>query len=239
MTMKIDFVLCRAGTMNNYSYILTDKASKLCAVVDPSEAAPIEKKCAELHVHPSFLLNTHHHFDHTDANLPLKQKFGAKIVAPKKEEHLISGVDIALSEDDIFNLGETSAKIIETSGHTLGHVLYYFEKNKALFTGDTLFNLCIGGIFEGTAEQMWYSLQKIKSLPDDVMFYAGHEYTGHAIDMASHLSKNKSAVNKYAQNAIIKIRAGQPVCPVSLGEEKICNPYLAASTFEEFLSLCG
>lgn len=237
MTLKIETILCRAGSMDNYSYLLTDEKSNISAVIDPSEVAPIENRCKELGTIPQFLLNTHHHFDHTDANLPLKQKYGAKIVAPAAEINKISGVDIAVSDGDTFKIGESEAKIIGVAGHTLGHILYYFPQDRTLFTGDTLFNLCIGGIFEGTAEQMWESLQKIKALPDDVLFYPGHEYTVHGLQTAMYFAKNKDAMQKYAANAIEKINRGQPVSPVLLKDEKLCNPYLAAESYEEFLNL--
>ena len=178
--LKIEPILCRAGSMDNYAWLLIDEESGQSAVVDPSEAAPIINRCQELNVKPDYIFNTHHHYDHTDANLELKQLYSAKIVGGAADYKRIPGLDIALEDGDIFNLGESQAQIIRVDGHTIGHILWYFPEAKALFTGDTLFNLCIGGLFEGTAEMMFESLQKIKELPNDVNFYPGHEYTIHA-----------------------------------------------------------
>ena len=165
--LKIDYVLCRAGYMDNYSYIITDSNTDISAIIDPSEVTPIIKKCEELNIKPQYILNTHHHFDHTDGNLELAKKYNAKIVCNNTDKHRIEGAEIFIENGSEFSLGESKAKIIDVSAHTKGHILYYFEKDKALFTGDTLFNLCIGGLFEGSSEQMFNALSKIKSLPDN------------------------------------------------------------------------
>ena len=199
--LKIDYVLCRPNYMDNYSYILTDKSSGISAIIDPSEANPIIKKCEELNIKPQYILNTHHHFDHTDGNLELAQKYNAKIFCNFKDKHRIDGAQIFLNDGDEFTLGESKAKIIDVSAHTQGHILYYFEKDKSLFTGDTLFNLCIGGLFEGTAEQMFNALSKIKSLPDDTLFYPGHEYTFSAANFAYQYNQGNENIIKYLTKA--------------------------------------
>ena len=237
--LRIEAILCRAGVMDNYAYLLIDEASGKAAVLDPSEVAPIVKKCEELGVKPEYILNSHHHYDHTDGNWALKQMFGAKIVAHARDVHRIAGVDEAVNDGDVFMLGEASAQVIAAEGHTLGHILWYFAKDKALFTGDVLFNLCIGGLFEGTPAQMWESIQKIKALPDEVRFYPGHEYTMHGAREALYFGKDKSAVEDYLRRAQERLQRGLPVAPVCLAEEKKCNPYLSAENEAEFEKRLG
>ncbi len=232
--LKVYPVLCRAGQMDNYSYILLDETSGISAVVDPSEVAPIINKLNELGLKPNYILNTHHHFDHTDGNAEIKKIYNAKVVGNIADSHRIPELDIGLKAGDTFMLGNSCAEIIDASAHTQGHILWYFPQAKALFTGDTLFNLCIGGLFEGSAEQMFASLQKIKQLPDDVNFYPGHEYTLGGIEYAQYFGNNPHKLEEYLKNAIKKLQKGQSVCPISLGIEKQVNPYLQASTLEQF-----
>ncbi len=234
--LKIEPILCRAGSMDNYAWLLIDEESGQSAVVDPSEAAPIINRCQELNVKPDYIFNTHHHYDHTDANLELKQLYSAKIVGGAADYKRIPGLDIALEDGDIFNLGESQAQIIRVDGHTIGHILWYFPEAKALFTGDTLFNLCIGGLFEGTAEMMFESLQKIKELPNDVNFYPGHEYTIHGIGFARYFNPHSQI---YIEDAEKKLNQGKPAAPVTLGVEKQCNPYLQALSPASLKNLCS
>lgn len=232
-------VLCRAGYMDNYAYIIMDEDSRTTAVIDPSEAAPVIAKCAELNLKPQFILNTHHHFDHVDGNLELKEKYGAQIVCNTADIHRIKDTDIGIAPGEIFDLGNSAAEIIDVSAHTQGHILYYFKKDKILFTGDTLFNLCIGGIFEGTPEQMFTALSKIKALPDDVLFYPGHEYTMGGAMFAFQYNHGNDDIKNYLARARTRLAEGLPVAPVTLGEEKRCNPYLEAASLADFKRLAG
>ncbi len=168
---EIHTVLCRAGQMDNYSYILHDKKSGITAVIDPSENAPIIRKLQELGLKLDYILNTHHHFDHTDGNLELKEMFGAKVVGNQKDARRIPGFELGVEDGQTYALDKMGLdladkkkdsdfifEVIDVSAHTQGHVLYYFPQDKAVFTGDTLFNLCIGGLFEGTIELMFSAL---------------------------------------------------------------------------------
>ncbi|MDR1693833.1 MAG: hydroxyacylglutathione hydrolase [Lactobacillaceae bacterium] len=235
--MKIETVLCREGSMDNYAYIIIDEDTGVSAIVDAPEAANIVNRCLELGIKPEYILNTHHHFDHTDANIELKNIFGSKIVGAAYDEHRIPGIDISVRDGDIFKIGSLEAHIIHAEGHTTGHILWYFSKEKALFTGDVLFNLCVGGLFEGTSEQMLNSLKKIKTLPDDVMFYPGHEYTIHAIGFAMRANTGNSVMDEYVKIAQERLDKGLPVSPISLGMEKACNPYLKADSKEDIKNL--
>lgn len=236
MSLRIKPVLCRAGVMDNYAYIITDEATGIAAVVDASEAEPIKIMCEALKLKPSYILTTHHHFDHVGGNAELKSLYGLKVVGPETEKSLIPELDIALKDGDDFCLGESKAQVIAAPGHTLGHVLWYFPDDKVLFTGDVLFNLCIGGIFEGTPEQMWNSLEKIKALPDDVAFYPGHEYTAGALRMAMARGQTP-ALEKYLAIAYSRLTKKEAYAPITLGLEKQCNPYLMINDQEQFLQI--
>ncbi len=235
--IDVKTVLCRPGRMDNYSYLITDKETGQSAVLDPSETEPLITACKKYNISPKYIFNTHHHFDHTDGNLELKKLFNAQVVACSSDASRIPGFDIGVSENNNFMLGQSRAEIIRVDGHTIGHILWYFPEDKILFTGDMLFNLCIGGLFEGTPEQMWHSLQKIKKLPDDVKFYPGHEYTLHGASDALFFSSNSPAANAYIKNAQTKLQNGLPVAPTELKVEKECNPYLKAGNFDEFFNL--
>ncbi|MBP5352242.1 MAG: hydroxyacylglutathione hydrolase [Alphaproteobacteria bacterium] len=224
MSLEIAPILCLKGMMDNYAYVITDTQSGACAVVDASEAAPIEEYCDSRGLKPEFILVTHHHDDHVGGNAALKQKYGCKIVASAVDAVHLDDADITVHDGETFNLGQISATVIAVAGHTNGHILWYFEQDKALFTGDTLFNLSVGGLFEGTPWQMWQSLQKIKSLPDDVCFYPGHEYT--RAGFAGLLRNPTPAAAEYRHILEQKMQKGEPPVGIPLGLEKKCNPYL-------------
>lgn len=252
--LKIETVLCRAGTMNNYSYIIYSDDNKICAVIDPSEAAPIIQRLEQLGLQPQYIFNTHHHFDHTDANLELKNKYHAQVVGNLNDSERIPAFDMGVKADNYYLLSPQGIKlirksdneskaspllfqVIDVSAHTQGHILYYFPNAKALFTGDTLFNLCIGGLFEGTPEQMFTALNKIRTLPDDTLFYPGHEYTfGGAHDAYQYCNGNQ-AIQDYLNKAQTRLQQGLPAGPYTLKEEKICNPYLARDSLAKFVAL--
>lgn len=235
MSLEIYPILCNAGFMDNYAYVLIDSETKVSAIVDAAEEKPIVEFCQKQDIIPSYILTTHHHVDHTNANLALKKRFNAKVVGSKIEENLISGLDIALNDGDLFKLGNSEAAAILASGHTNGHLLWYFSKDKAIFTGDVLFNLCIGGLFEGTPQQMWQSLQKIKGLPNDVRFYPGHEYTKSAFRYLI-ANQNQPQIQKYLQFLEQCRQNNQPPVGNTLGLEKLCNPYLLLQTEADFVN---
>ena len=228
-------VLCRAGVMDNYAYLITDRTTT--AVIDPSEADPVIAFCDKQNLRPQFILNTHHHFDHVGGNLELAKKYQAKIACAQADMIRITGATLALKPETTASFGSLKADIIDVSAHTKGHILYYFKDDKILFTGDTLFNLCIGGLFEGSAEMMFNALQKIKALPDETLFYPGHEYTFGGASFAYQYNNGNADIENYLKRARSRLEQGLPVAPVSLGEEKRCNPYLEAQTLEAFINL--
>ena len=149
---------------DNYSYLIRDKKTNQIGVIDPSEFNAVDSEIQKTYKKLDFILNTHHHHDHVGGNIDLKKKYNSKIVCSSYDEKRIPGVDIKKSDGDQFSLGETSFKIIHIPGHTLGHIAFYAEQANVIFTGDTLFSLGCGRIFEGTFKQMLGSLEKIKNL---------------------------------------------------------------------------
>ena len=162
---------------DNYAYVIKDDNSKLIGVIDPSEALPIVSFLKKENLKLNYILNTHHHFDHIGGNLELKKIYNAKIVGFVNDKHRIPGIDITVIDNERWIFGNSLVQILHIPGHTLGHICFFFEKEKIAFTGDTLFSLGCGRIFEGDHNQMLKSLDKIKKLPKDTMIYCGHEYT--------------------------------------------------------------
>ncbi len=222
--VSVDIILCRAGSMNNYAYLLVDEKTGKSAIVDPSEVTPIVKVLEAKGIELDYILNTHHHYDHTDGNIELQKITGAKIVGNKKDAARIPGINIEV--EDEFLLGESKAKIIEIEGHTKGHIAFYFEESKDIFTGDVLFSLGCGGMFEGTPEEMCESLEKLSQLPDSVRVYPGHEYTMHCASFALYVDRDNQNLVNYVMEAKEKQQKGLPTIPSTIGKEKKCNPYM-------------
>ena len=160
---------------DNYAYIINDVNSKKVGVIDPSEALPVIAFLKKQNLKLNYILNTHHHFDHIGGNVELKKKYNAKVVGFIGDKDRIPEIDIFLKDREIWKYENFESKIFHIPGHTSGHICYNFFKDKLLFTGDTLFSLGCGRIFEGTYEQMLASLEKIKKLPPKTKIYCGHE----------------------------------------------------------------
>ena len=211
---------------DNYAYIIIDNNSKMVGVVDPSEAAPVVTFLEKKNLKLNYILNTHHHFDHIGGNLELKKKYKAKIVGFINDKHRIPGIDITLTDNERWNFGNTSVKVLHIPGHTLGHICFFFEKEKIAFTGDTLFSLGCGRIFEGDHNQMLTSLNKIKRLPKDTMIYCGHEYTYKNAEFCMKYDVNNIDLKKKFEK-IKKLRSKNlPTIPSSLEDEQKSNIFL-------------
>lgn len=150
---------------DNYVYLARDPATEATAAVDPSVAEPVLAAAAGLGWRITHVLNTHHHPDHVGGNLEIKRATGCTIVGPAPDRGRIPGIDVAVDEGDTWRLGEAAAEVLFVPGHTRGHIAYWFRGSEALFCGDTLFIMGCGRLFEGTPEQMWSSLGKLRSLP--------------------------------------------------------------------------
>lgn len=217
---------------DNYAYLVFERGSGVCAVVDPAEAAPVEQALAASGLKLTHILNTHHHHDHVGGNLTLKQATGAKIHAAEKDRARIPGLDHGLREGEMFRLGTHEARILEIPAHTSGHIAYWFVDARAVFTGDTLFLMGCGRLFEGTPEMMCASLAKLTALPDETRVFCGHEYT---------LNNGRFALTVEPGNADLQARmkdvarmreAGQPTVPATLALEKKTNPFLRTASAE-------
>ena len=211
---------------DNYSYLIRDKATNLVGVVDPSEFNPVDLKISKTYKKLDFILNTHHHHDHVGGNIDLKKKYNSKIVCSSYDEGRIPGASIKKSDGDQFSLGETEFKIIHIPGHTLGHIAFYSQKTNVIFTGDTLFSLGCGRIFEGTFEQMFKSLEKIKNLPKNTMMYCGHEYTNKNGQFCISIDEENDKLKKRIKDVNNKTQKNLPTIPITLDEELETNIFL-------------
>ena len=232
--MRIEIIKC---LQDNYSYLIIDKNNLKACVVDPSEASPIinfvEKKKLKL----VYILNTHHHYDHVGGNLELKRKYNSKVIGFKEDKKRIPGIDILVEDNQIWNEDNFEAKIYHVPGHTSGHIAFHFFKEKKLFIGDTLFSLGCGRIFEGTNEEMFNSLNKIKKIPDDTEIYCGHEYTlQNSKFCLAHDSTNLNLKNKILEIER-KLKDGLPTIPTFLKDELKCNIFLKAKDVKSFSKL--
>ena len=222
---------------DNYAYIINDSDSKTIGVVDPSEARPVIAFLEEKNLKLNFILNTHHHFDHIGGNIELKKKYNAKVVGFLGDKHRIPGIDIALKGNEQWSFGNLIVKILHIPGHTLGHICFFFEKDKIAFTGDTLFSLGCGRIFEGDHKQMLTSLNKIKKLPKDTKIYCGHEYTYKNAEFCMKYDDQNSDLIKQFQR-IKKLRSNNlPTIPVSLEDELKSNIFLRCDQNEVKIKL--
>jgi hydroxyacylglutathione hydrolase len=210
----------------NYGYLLHDAESGTTAAVDTPDAREIELQLRAKGWRLTHILNTHHHGDHAGGNLELKRNTACTIVGPRADAARIPGIDVAVGEGDTVELGAHRAAVYDTPGHTRGHIVYHFAAARAAFVGDTLFALGCGRLFEGTPGQMWGSLQKILSWPDDTRIYCAHEYTQSNARFALSVEpQNRSLQARAARVAELRA-AGTPTVPSTLGEERATNPFL-------------
>lgn len=223
MPLTVEIVPCLS---DNYAYLLFDRESSLCAVVDPSEAEPVERALLVRGLTLTHVLNTHHHWDHTGGNLPLKQKFGAAVVGPAKDRDRIPGIEIGVDESAPWRFGQYTARILEIPAHTRAHIAFVFEDGKIAFTGDTLFAMGCGRLFEGTPQMMWNSLSKLKHLSDDMRLYCGHEYTLNNGRFARTLEPGNSDLESRMREVETLRAQSKPTLPSTIGLEKKTNPFL-------------
>ena len=221
---------------DNYCYLLTTPDG-LCAVIDPGEAQPVLDALHAQNLTLSYILNTHHHYDHTDGNAAIVRETGARIVAPASEATRIQGIDHALDEGDIFDFGGYDFHVIATPGHTRGHISFYCPQAGALFCGDSLFSMGCGRLFEGSAEDQFASLQKISALPDDTLIYCGHEYTQSNGTFCLSVDPDNNALHRRMDEVNALRASDKPTVPVSLVIEKQTNVFLRAKTAQELGAL--
>ena len=232
--MKVEVIPC---LQDNYSYLIIDKINNTACVIDPSESKPIINFLEKENINLKYILNTHHHFDHVGGNKNLKKKYNSVVIGYKDDANRIPEIDILLEDNQIWKADNFEAKIMHIPGHTTGHICYHFFKEKLIFTGDTLFSLGCGKLFEGTYQDMFSSLKKIKKLSQDTKIYCGHEYT---------LQNSKFCIeydpeNTKLQNKITEIKKklenNLPTIPSTLKDENECNIFLRAKDVESFSKL--
>ncbi len=212
---------------DNYIYVLHNTVKRQTAVIDPGEAQPVIDLLEKKKWHLSHIFNTHHHNDHIAGNQKLIAKYNCKLTAPKYEQSKINGCDNYVLDGDEVDIIGQKGQVIHTPGHTIGHICYYIKSLKVLFSGDTLFRLGCGRIFEGTYEQMKNSLDKIINLPDDTLVYCGHEYTISNANFCKSLVYNNIEELDASILEITNIRnKKKPTIPFFLGNEKKLNPFL-------------
>lgn len=218
---------------DNYAYLI--ETAQGFTVIDPGEAAPVDAFLAGRTL--SAIILTHHHGDHIGGAPALKAAHNARIFAPASEAHRIPGIDVTVQDGEEIKINGLSLHAIATPGHTAGHMCFYAADPGWLFSADTLFSLGCGRIFEGTAEQMWDSLQKIAALPDDTLIYCGHEYTlSNGVFAMAVEPHNADLQDRMAAVEVLRA-AGKPTIPVRLGMEKATNPFLRAGSASRFKAL--
>jgi hydroxyacylglutathione hydrolase len=217
---------------DNYGVLLHDPATGATAAIDAPEAAPVEAALKATGWQLTDILVTHHHADHTGGIAELKAHHRCRVVAPHGEAARIPLVDETVRENDKVRVGGLEGRVIETPGHTAGHISYVFPADKLAFVGDTLFSIGCGRVIEGTPEMMWQSLLKLRGLPDDTRIYCGHEYTKANIRFAKSIESGNSALNAREQEVEKLLAAHKPTIPSTIGEEKTANPFLRADVPE-------
>jgi len=225
---------------DNYGLLIHDAKTGATATIDSPDAQAILEQCDQLGWKLSHILNTHHHADHAGGNLELKERTGCEIIGPRADQDRIPGIDVALGDGDVAYISEgLCAHVIDTPGHTKGHIVYHFDRIDTAFVGDTLFSLGCGRLFEGTPAQMWDSLQKLMALPDDTTIYCAHEYTLANAEFAMSVEPgNKDLIERVRD--VRRLRAAnQPTVPTSLKLEKATNPFLRAKSSIELQQVVG
>ncbi|HEX5775094.1 MAG TPA: hydroxyacylglutathione hydrolase [Caulobacteraceae bacterium] len=220
---------------DNYGFLIRDEASGLAACIDTPDAAAILREADKLGWKLAFIFNTHWHPDHAGGNAEIAAATGAVSVGPQEVEKIIAP-DRVVKDGDVVELGETRFDVIDTGGHTLGHITYYDAADRVAFVGDTLFALGCGRLFEGTPQQMWGSLQKLAALPDDTTVYCAHEYTASNARFALTVDQDEP-LRQRAADVFAARERGEPTVPTTIGLEKATNPFLRAPLLAPRLGL--
>lgn len=211
---------------DNYMFLLFDPKTGTSGIVDPAEAPPVLARLKALGRGCDWIINTHHHGDHIAGNSEVKRATGAKIAGPAADAARIPDLDLKLREGDVFTFGSNDAQIYETPGHTSGHISYWFKDANMLFSGDTLFALGCGRVFEGTMPQMHASLSKYRQMPDETVVYCGHEYTQSNARFALSVDPDNQALIARAAEIDAVRKRGEPTVPTTLGLERQTNPFI-------------
>lgn len=213
---------------DNYAWLLRDDATGATAIVDPAEPEPIFAAIDAAGGKLDLILLTHHHGDHVAATDAVRDRYGAPVVGASADAHRLPRLDRAVAEGSEVDLGQATARVLETPGHTIGHITFFFPQGDVLLCGDTLFSLGCGRLLEGTAAQMFNSLQRFAALPPDTLVCCGHEYTESNARFALHADPDNAALQAYAARVKALRAQGQPTIPSRLSDELAANPFLRA-----------
>ncbi|MEM1138925.1 MAG: hydroxyacylglutathione hydrolase [Pseudomonadota bacterium] len=211
---------------DNYGYLIHDPDSGQTATIDAPDGEEILRQLEAKGWALTHILTTHHHWDHTQGNDLLKERTACTIIGPEDGEVPIPGMDRGVREGDSVAFGGTEARVIETPGHTLDHIAYYFARDQLAFVGDTLFALGCGRLLEGTALQMWESLQKLMALPDGAKVFCGHEYTEGNARFAVTVDPDNPGLRTRKADIEALRAAGRPTIPTTIGLERQTNPFV-------------
>ena len=222
---------------DNYIYILIDNKTHKTGVIDPGDFDTVQNFLEKNKLKLDYILNTHHHWDHTGGNLKLKEKWKCPIYGFKKDAKRIPGIDFELREGESVFVGGLSFEVLYVPGHTLGHIAFWNAENKILFCGDTVFAMGCGRLFEGSPQQMFDSLRKIKKLPEDSLIYCAHEYSLKNAKFALRIYPDNKELNQRFKK-ISQLRSqGKATVPFYLKEELLTNPFFLAKTVSEFAKI--
>lgn len=223
MAVAIEQFMCR---QDNFGVLMRDSETGTAALIDAPEEAAILAAIERTGWVPSLLLITHHHGDHVEAGLALKERFGLRIVGPRAEEAKIPGIDEAVGEGSRIPFGGTAIEVISTPGHTAGHVSYHLRQEKIAFTADTLFALGCGRLFECPPPVMFGSLKKLAALPAGTQVHCGHEYTLANARFALTVDPDNAALRARVKEIEALRAEGKPTLPTTIGAELATNPFL-------------
>jgi hydroxyacylglutathione hydrolase len=217
---------------DNYAWLLTD--GPVTAICDPADAAPIEALLAARGRRLDLILITHHHADHIDGVPALVAKYQPKVIGAAADAHRLPKLDQAVREGDTVMVGGSAATVIDTPGHTVGHIAFHFPAAKVLLCADTLFTLGCGRVIEGTMAEMHDSLMKLAALPGDTLACSGHEYTLSNLAFALSVEPDNAALRAQGEKFRALRAANQATVPTSIADELAANPFLRAGSVAEF-----
>ncbi len=213
---------------DNYGYLVHNAEQNLTASIDSPDSNAILSQLRHKGWSLTHIFNTHHHYDHAGGNLALKQATGCTIVGATIDAERIPGIDVRVSDGETFDFGDFRVEVLETPGHTRGHVVYYIPQQAVAFVGDTLFAMGCGRLFEGSADQMWNSLCKLMHWPDETLIYCAHEYTLANGKFALSVDVGNQALQQRMEQVSLLRQQGQPTIPTTMKIEKQTNPFLRA-----------
>jgi hydroxyacylglutathione hydrolase len=225
MTLHIEAVPCLS---DNYAWILRDDATGDIAVCDPGEAAPVAAWLDLARGRLNLILLTHHHGDHVDGVAALKAKYGGLVVGAAADQHRLPPLDLVVRPGETVTLGASTAVVLDSPGHTVGHIAYHFRTGDVVLCGDTLFSLGCGRLLEGTAAQMFSALAALAALPGPTRVCCGHEYTASNARFALTVEPENAALRARAAEVTAQRAAGLPTLPTTMAQELATNPFLRA-----------